>query len=240
MGTNTKKKVWLIIPAAGIGSRMQADVPKQYLKINNKPILLLTLECFNGHSDIAGVIVALNPDDPYWKNLKVNMDIPLYTVEGGKERSDSVFNALEYLLTVEQLDSDSWVMVHDAARPVLSKQDLNALLALRYKNSIGGLLATPVRDTMKRAKAGTHLVSHTEDRTDLWHALTPQLFYLGQLKSALDYCLEKNIAVTDEASALEAVGETPEIVEGSSHNIKITQPADLKLAKLLLTQDINA
>jgi len=241
--TNTdSQSVWVVIPAAGIGKRMQNDIPKQYLKINNKTIIEHTLDCFISHPAIAGVIVVLNTDDFYWKKNKLNTkpsQIPIYTVEGGSERSDSVMQGLDYLLMVERLSEDSWVMVHDAARPCLLKTDIDKLLAIRNESCVGGILASLVRDTMKRAieknivKTNAR-ISHTESRENLWHALTPQLFKLGELKNALEDCLEKGIAVTDEASAMEALGKQVELVEGSMSNLKITQPEDLVLAELLL------
>ena len=231
-------KVWVVIPAAGIGKRMQSDIPKQYLKINNKTVLQHTLDCFSHHSDIEGIIVVLQADDPYWNTAKINVsNKKFYTVEGGEERSDSVLNALEYLSLIEQLPEQTWLMVHDAARPCLQKKDIDALLQIRLNNGVGGILASPVRDTMKRAKSNSTQILHTEKRADLWHALTPQLFRLGELHEALKVCLEKEIEVTDEASALEAQGQSPLLVEGSSSNIKITQPADLELASWFLSRE---
>ena len=232
------EKVWVVIPAAGIGKRMQSDIPKQYLKIHGKAVLQHTLDCFSTHADIEGIIVALQDEDPYWKMAKIDVsEKKLYTVEGGEERSDSVLNSLEYLTLIEQLPEETWVMVHDAARPCLEKKDIDALLEIRATKTIGGILASPVRDTMKRAKAGSKQISHTENRTDLWHALTPQLFRLDELRAALKTCLEKGYEVTDEASAMEAQGKTPQLVEGSSNNIKITQPADLELASWFLSRN---
>ena len=235
------EKVWVVIPAAGIGKRMQSDIPKQYLTINDKTILEHTLNCFTSHPDVAGIIVILSSDDYYWKKIKLSAEAskkPLYTVEGGKERSDSVMQGLDYLAMVERLDEKSWVMVHDAARPCLLKKDIDRLLSIRSDSCVGGILASPVRDTMKRAlvgeNAGKNIISQTESRENLWHALTPQLFRLGEVKEALETCLEKGIVITDEASALEAMDKQVELVEGSSNNIKITQAADLELATLLL------
>ncbi len=223
---------------------MQSDIPKQYLTINNKTILEHTLNCFTSHPDVAGIIVVLSSDDYYWKKIKLSAEAskkPLYTVEGGKERSDSVMQGLDYLAMVERLDEKSWVMVHDAARPCLLKKDVDALLSIRSDSCIGGILASPVRDTMKRAVADENVektvISQTESRENLWHALTPQLFRLGELKEALETCFEKSIVITDEASALEAMGKPVELVEGSSNNIKVTQVADLELATLLLLQN---
>lgn len=241
MSNLEKGKVWVVIPAAGIGKRMQLDTPKQYLKINDKTVIEHTLDCFIDHPDVAGIVVALESDDCFWKTLKINYKKkPLYTVEGGKERCDSVSQTLEYLATVERIPEESWVMVHDAARPCLSRKDIDTLLAIRETESIGGILATPVRDTMKRAVSSKQVIAKTENREDLWHALTPQLFRLGTLRNALETCLEKGFEVTDESSALEALGVQPTLVEGSSSNIKITRATDLDLASWLLSQAPNA
>ena len=235
---SNNQRVWVIIPAAGIGKRMQSSIPKQYLKIDNRTILEHTLNCFISHADIAGIIVVLNSDDYYWKTVQKNLlskSKPVYTVEGGTERSDSVMQGIDYLLMIERIHDNSWIMVHDAARPCLLKKDIDALLSVRNQSSAGGLLASPVRDTMKRAIPNSKKISRTESRDNLWHALTPQLFRIGELKEALEHCLEKGIEVTDEASALEAVGKSVLLIEGSSNNIKVTQTDDLELATLLLT-----
>ena len=242
---NNANKVWVVIPAAGVGKRMQSDLPKQYLKINDETVLQHTLNCFSKHVDIEGIIVALHEDDPYWNSSKVDVKSKkLYTVEGGAERSDSVLNALTYLSLIEQVSDQTWVLVHDAARPCLLHKDLDALLQIRLNNQskelVGGILATPVRDTMKRSQSGNALISKTENREDLWHALTPQLFRLGELSDALKHCIDKELVITDEASALEAQGKFPILVEGSSSNIKITQAADLELATWFLSKKSNA
>lgn len=226
---------WVIIPAAGVGKRMQLDLPKQYFKIHNKTIIEHTLSCFAHHSEIAGIVVALDSDDPYWKLLELDaISNPIYTVEGGNERADSVVQALDYLSIVERVGSDSWVMVHDAARPCLSQVDLDTLLGIRKTSKVGGILSSRVRDTMKRSFPNQSKISNTETRKDLWHALTPQMFKLGQLRKAMACCYENNIEITDEASAIEAIGESPVLVEGSHNNIKITHPTDIELATCLL------
>ncbi len=244
--TDTKtSSVWVVIPAAGVGSRMELEQPKQYLKIGNKTIIEHTLECFKHRPDVAGIIVALSSDDPFWKQLNIKSgDMPIYTVEGGQERSDSVEQALDYLSMVERVNDDTWVMVHDAARPCVSQSDINALLEIRSGEGVGGILATPVRDTMKRSFSDQCFpdqsrISQTESRDHLWHALTPQLFKIGPLKSALQFCKEKLITITDEASALEAVGEHPQLVMGGHENIKVTFPSDIQYATFLLNKNIG-
>ncbi len=231
------EKVWLVIPAAGVGKRMQATIPKQYLKINDKTIIEHTVDCFTKHPDITGIVVAVDSEDPFWNHLNINtFKIPLYTVEGGAERYESVNRALEYLALVEGVDENNWIMVHDAARPCLSQEDLNKLLELRNSNSVGGILAIPVRDTMKRTGKTNNTIVKTEVRDGLWHALTPQLFRLGVLRKALEHCLKKGLIVTDESSAIEAMGEFPEVVEGRSSNIKVTRPEDLEYVSWILSQ----
>lgn len=239
MTEQQSNKVWVLIPAAGIGKRMNSDIPKQYLKISDKSIIEHTLQCFTDHPEVAGIIVALNGDDPYWKSLKIDYQKkPLYTVEGGHERSDSVIQTLDYLLSVERVSDSTWVMVHDAARPCVTKKDIDLLLKIRNTESIGGILASPVKDTMKRSVQNGVDIKRTESRKNLWHALTPQLFRAGDLLRALNTCIDKGIEVTDESSAMEALGAHPTLVEGSSANIKITQPEDLEYANWILSKSV--
>ena len=172
--------------------------------------------------------------------------MPIYTVEGGQERCESVMQGLDYLSMVERLKKDQWVMVHDAARPCLISKDIDALLALINQTDdsangavIGGILATPVKDTMKRAKQGTNTILKTESRDDLWHALTPQLFRLGELYDALEQGLDAQANMTDEASALERLDKFPVLVEGSATNIKITHPGDVEIATDFLSSKLQ-
>lgn len=221
--------VWVVIPAAGIGARMQADRPKQYLPLVGRTVIEHTLACFETHPLVAGIVVAVSPEDEYWGKLTVAAAV--HTVQGGKERANSVLNALDYLAVALRIPASAWVLVHDAARPCLPRTDLDKLLAARSTcGEVGALLAMPVRDTMKRAILGTAMVSHTEERDGLWHALTPQMARLGVLRSALARALDAGVAVTDEASALEWSGLHPQLVEGDARNIKVTRPADLDLA----------
>lgn len=227
-------KVWVVIPAAGVGARMQADRPKQYLPLAGKTVIEHTLACFTGHPAVAGIVVAISAGDPYWPELPIH-DSQVFTAPGGKERADSVLNGLDYLLNELQVTPETRVLVHDAARPCLSRHDLNQLLVAGMDERAGAILAVPVRDTMKRARAATppH-ISHTEDRNGLWHALTPQMAQLGVLRAALADALRQGLPVTDEASALEHAGLHPLLVEGDGRNIKITRPADLALAAFFL------
>ncbi len=229
-----KANNWVVIPAAGVGARMQADRPKQYLPLRGKTVLEHTLGIFLEHPQIAGVVVAISASDAYWAALKLTHP-KLYVCLGGRERADSVLNGLNYLSEQLQVASDAWVLVHDAARPCLSQQDLALLLASQAQAAgQGALLAMPVRDTMKRAQPQSQYIAFTENREGLWHALTPQMAKLDLLQSALVDALKQEAIITDEASALEWIGLNPLLIEGDARNIKITRPADLALAAFFL------
>lgn len=218
----------VVVPAAGVGKRMQANKPKQYLELAGKTILEHTLERLLSHPAINNIYLALGVDDPYFQQLKIATHPNIIRVDGGKERSDSVLSALNAMPQNHQ-----WVLVHDAARPCLTHQDLDKLLALATDNT-GGILATRVRDTMKRSD-NLDQVLHTESRDNLWHALTPQFFPLEQLRTALQQALSRGVEVTDEASAIEWAGGEVKLVEACASNIKITKPEDLQLAEFYLT-----
>ena len=216
-----------IVPAAGIGSRMGADCPKQYLTLAGKTILEHTLGCLLSHPAIARVIVALAPHDEWFEQLAVAADPRVLRVEGGSERAYSVLNALH-------VAEGKWVLVHDAARPCLTQGDLDALIACAMACD-GAILGSRVRDTMKRTDGAGNIVA-TVEREQLWHALTPQMFPTGTLKRALEEGLALGALITDEASAMERAGFTVKMVEGRADNIKVTRPEDLSLAELFLQQ----
>ena len=230
----TSPRVVAVIPAAGVGSRMQADRPKQYLSLNGKTILEHTIDALLNHPLIDDVIVAISQGDEYFDQLGLRQK-PIRVVEGGKERADSVLNG------ILSLDENDWALVHDAARPCVDDADISNLLSLIGSEDVtGGILATPVRDTMKRVKPLSNIISHTEDRDGLWHALTPQLFPAMLLKRALQEGLAQGVSITDEASAMEFAGHSVAMVSGSPANIKITHPADLPLAEFYLKQKFSA
>ena len=224
------KQFTVVVPAAGIGKRMGAACPKQYLLIAGKSIIEHTLDRLLEHPQIARVIVVLHPNDVKFAQLAIAANPLINVVTGGDERSDSVLAGLE---SVDP--NEYWVLVHDAARPCLDLGDLTLLLNLAEEGDIGGILAAPVRDTMKRA-SNENVVIKTESRENLWHALTPQLFPLLQLKTALKSAQSKQIAITDEASAIEYMGGQVKLVAGRASNIKVTQPEDIYLATYYLTQ----
>lgn len=225
-------KIWAVIPAAGIGTRMQADVPKQYLKIKGKCLLEYTLERFCSSAAISAVVVALAKNDNWWPGLGIVGHEKLSQTTGGVERCHSVLNGLRALT---QAAADDWVLVHDAARPCLRPEDMNKLITEVSESGKGGLLAIPVRDTMKRADDSNQVIE-TVDRIGLWHALTPQMFRLDELTRAIESALEQGRLVTDEAQAMEYKHAQPILVEGHADNIKVTRPRDLILAELYLSQ----
>lgn len=231
---NKKQNIWVIIPAAGVGKRMGSDTPKQYLTLNDKTVIEHTLDVFDSHDSISEIIVAVSNEDEYWPSLNVTLSKPLHKTNGGKERCDTVLNGLIFL--EDKAAADDWVLVHDAARPCLRLEDLTLLLETLQENEIGGILAIPVRDTMKRSIENTKLIKKTVDRECLWHALTPQMFRFSLLKNALESALTNNEIITDEASAIELVGYHPVLVEGHADNLKITRPEDLALAAFFLKQ----
>lgn len=223
----------VVIPAAGMGRRMGADRPKQYLPLAGRTVIEHTIACFDGHPAVSGIVVAIAPDDRWWPELDIRTQAqtPLSTVPGGEERAHSVLSALDCL--VDHCADDDWVLVHDAARPCLARADLDRLIGRALSDAVGGLLAAPVRDTMKRGD-GRGRVARTEERAGLWHALTPQMFRYGLLRRALGEALASGAPVTDESSAVERLGLLPLLVEGAATNLKITHPDDLPLAERLL------
>ncbi|WP_192458795.1 2-C-methyl-D-erythritol 4-phosphate cytidylyltransferase [Musicola keenii] len=217
-----------VLPAAGNGSRMCSDRPKQYLTIHDRTIIEHTLSALLQHPRIRRIVVAVSAGDTYFARLPLASDPRIQVVTGGRERADSVLAGLS------QIQDAEWVLVHDAARPCLHPDDLERLLMLTRESEIGGILAVPVRDTMKRGDNGR--ITHTVSRDELWHALTPQLFPLALLRDCLSKALQDGATITDEASALEYCGYQPRLVPGRSDNIKVTRPEDLALAEFYLTR----
>ena len=224
---------WAVVPAAGIGERMQSDRPKQYLQLEDKLVIEHTLQRLASHPEIKGIVIAVAQEDGWWPTVSKVLSCPLYVVIGGKQRSYSVLKALDKLSTL--VTDDPWVLVHDAARPCIRQEDINRLLSMLSKHDVGGLLGIPVNDTVKRT-GDDNVILETIERQNLWRASTPQMFRLVLLKSALETSMDQNITVTDEASAIEFAGFEPVMVEGHSDNIKITVSTDLALAQLFMQQ----
>jgi len=220
-------RFWVVIPAAGVGARMQADRPKQYLQVAGRSILEHSLACFLDHPGLQGLVVCLAADDPWWGGLPCASDPRIQRAVGGAERADSVLSGLQRLLDLGA-GADDWVLVHDAARPNLARSDLDHLLLTLADDPVGGLLAVPARDTLKRIGIDGRILE-TLERSHIWQAFTPQMFHLGHLRQALADALRAGAAVTDEASALEWAGQLPRLVEGRGDNFKVTRPEDLSL-----------
>ncbi len=222
---------WAVVPAAGVGKRMQADKPKQYLPLAGKTVIEQTLQRLLDADVFSAVVVAISKQDPYWPELAVSADNRVITAPGGKERADSVLSGLSALSAMAA--EDDWVFVHDAARPCITSVDILALLKQCQDHPVGGILALSSHDTLKLADDGE--ICETVDRSRIWRALTPQMFRYGMLKQALTEH-QGDLAITDEASALELSGFKPALVEGRSDNIKITRPEDLALAEFYREQ----
>lgn len=223
----SEPKHWLIIPAAGIGSRMAADIPKQYLKIHDKSILQTTIEAMASSKRFEGVFVGLNPDDRYFSSLSIESEAPVATYIGGAERAETVLAGLNALSPLAA--SDDWIWVHDAARPRISKSEISDLEEELRKTDVGALLVLPSTDTMKQQSSDGEL--KTVDRTTLWRAQTPQVFRYGKLMEALKAGLSADWVITDESSAIERAGFAPRLVVGNGTNIKVTLPEDLAVAE---------
>lgn len=223
------RRYYAIVPAAGSGSRFGAEMPKQYLPILGRPLIFHTLAVLCAHPAIERVWVVLSPEDAYWRRHDwAALGPKLETLAcGGATRAETVGNALRAAAMVAR--DDDWVMVHDAARPCLSRVLLDRLIEELRDDPVGGLLAVPVADTVKRADAAGR-VAATEPRDGLWQAQTPQMFPYAVLRDALLQCQ----AVTDEAGAIEATGLKPRLVKSDTTNLKVTYPADLALAGWIL------
>ncbi|NYS60195.1 2-C-methyl-D-erythritol 4-phosphate cytidylyltransferase [Vreelandella salicampi] len=218
---------WLIVPAAGQGKRMGAALPKQYLTLAGAPILAVTLARLHAALPHARLVLCLDEQDRWFDPAWVPF-AHWQRVSGGAERMDSVLNALQAI----DATGDDVVLVHDVARPCVSTADVCALEQAATQHASGALLAMPVADTMKRESDGAS--ARTEPRDGLWHALTPQGFRYALLCQALVHAREHDTLVTDEASAVEAIGHTPKLVSGRRDNLKVTHPDDLALAAAIL------
>ncbi len=226
-------RVWAVVPAAGRSRRLGGDRPKQYLPLHGRTVLAWVLSRLASCAAVEGIVVALAADDSDWRELDptAGIDKPVQVVTGGTERQDSVRAGLAAL--AGRLGPEDWVLVHDAARPCVHREDLDKLVAVVQTEDHGGLLAVPVSDTLKRADAGGHVVA-TVPREHIWRALTPQMFRYTRLEEALQDAVTAGLALTDEAAAMERAGHAPRLVEGRADNIKITYRSDLALAAQIL------
>lgn len=233
MLSSNNPRYWFVIPAAGIGTRMNAGKPKQYLILGSRTILEHTLSRIFSLPNLAGVVVALSPEDTHWKSLTIFNNPLIHIATGGASRAESVLNSLDYLSG--RASSKDWVLVHDAARPCVTLASIKKLCDELTDSQIGGILSVPVSDTIKRV-ADLNEIQATVDRSPLWQAQTPQMFRYQLLRDCLTSALTNNQNITDESSALELCGYKPLVIEGRSDNIKVTRPDDLVLAEFILQQ----
>ena len=229
-----KDKYFLVVPASGIGQRMNSRIPKQYIKLGNDlTILDQCLEVMLSNEIISGFVVALDKKDTHFKSSKFAKDSKLISIaSGGKERFNSVFNALSAL--DQTAKPSDWVLVHDAVRPCIKKEDVVKLIDEVADDQVGGILSTRVFDTVKQKNKNGLVL--TIDRQKLYIAQTPQMFRYGILKEAVEKAVERNLHITDESEAVERLGYSIRIVDGSSSNIKITTQKDIDLANYFLKQ----
>ncbi len=230
-------RFWAVVPAAGVGKRMAGAVPKQYLPLLGRPLIEQTLSRLLTHPKISGVFVALSEEDGWWSSTSFADDPRVVRVRGGEERCHSVLNVLQAM--GKQAAETDWVLVHDAARPCVHREDLDNLMDQLDDDPVGGLLGVPLHDTVKSVATGERVVT-TIPREPLWRAFTPQMFRLGMLRKALSDALDSGKLVTDDASAMELAGFQPRMVEGRSDNIKVTCPEDLALAAFYLDRQSSA
>ena len=223
-------RAWAVVPAAGSGRRMGSTTAKQYLPLRGRPLLAHALAPLLDCERIEAVVLVVAPDDTRWQS-SIASGPRLLIAAGGPERCHSVLNGLEAL--ADRAAAEDWVLVHDAARPCVPAADVEALFEQLEQDAVGGLLALPLADTLKRAD-DQHRVADTVPRDGLWRALTPQMFRYGLLSKALAAAIDSGEHVTDEAAAMELAGHRPALVAGSGANLKVTTPADLALAEAVL------
>ena len=234
-------KIWALIPCGGNGSRAQSDIPKQYRVIAGKPMVMHTLAAFEQVDRLAGGLVVIAQADDYFPRMLKELENTIFSIasQAGNTRATTVFNGLIALLQ-QGVAATDWVLVHDAARCLITPEQINALIdACLYdegSEAVGGLLALPLPDTLKSEQSGR--VAATLGRNDKWLAQTPQMFRIGTLLQALeaagDLSDASNVLITDESSAMERLGYSPKLVRGSAQNFKVTYPEDFALAEALL------
>ncbi len=224
-------RFWAVVPAAGRGSRMAEAMPKQYLPLAGVSVLHRALAPLEAEARITGIVLVVAPDDPFANDYRPLTAKPLTVVHGGAQRCDSVGNGLRAL--EGEADGQDWIIVHDAARPCLHRDDLTRLIDTLSSHPSGGLLAAPIHDTLKRATPAG-VVLETVDRCGLWRALTPQMFRFGLLRDALAAAGATGLNVTDEAAAMQLAGHTVQLVEGRPDNIKVTRSADMDQAERII------
>jgi len=225
--------IWVIVPAAGCGSRFGGAIPKQYVPIAGQSLLAHTLHALLSHPRVRAAMVVLAQGDTHWPGWTDFLGKPLHTCVGGATRAASVLAGLHAL--PPDIQADDWVLVHDAARPNVQADDLSRLLEIGCAEAYGAILAAPLYDTLKRA-TDEGRIERTEPRAQLWRALTPQLFRRYPLACALQSAMDKGMEITDEAMAMEQQGAQPRLVKGASSNFKITTMDDWARFEFELSQ----
>ena len=235
--------IWGLVAAAGAGLRFGAETPKQFVSLAGRPVLAHAVDALAADGRVRSVMVVLPPGDPAFRRLDLRFGCEVLLAEGGDDRSGSVANGLARLAAVAGAGPGDWVLVHDAARPCLHPEDLAALIDAGLRHPTGALLAAPVRDTLKRARAGAAnaeaVVDATVSRDRMWRALTPQMFRVSDLAAALAEAAGRGAAITDDAQAMEGWAARrgrppPRLVEARHENLKITAPGDLDTAGRVL------
>jgi 2-C-methyl-D-erythritol 4-phosphate cytidylyltransferase len=234
---NSPEKCWVVIPAAGIGKRFDKKVAKQYTYLDGKTILEHSITPFLQGKNFSGILVAISEGDKQWKNLSFPGKERIISITGGNERFHSVYNALDFL--ANDLSDEDWVITHDAARPCLTLSLIRNLQQELSSHPVGGLVAMPIKETIKQADEQSNIIKQTLDRRHLWSAQTPQMFRYGILFKAFRHCMQNNIEATDEAMAVESIGYEPKIILGSPRNIKITLQEDFGLAETFKKEEQN-
>ena len=231
-----KQKIIALVPAAGTGTRFGDALPKQYLDIAGRPLIFHALQALSKVSRITGITVVLSPDDNHWQNFQAHWELLGDRIStamvGGNSRGETITNGLGAIAGALHMNADDWVLVHDAARPCIRAELVEQFIDELENDPVGGLLALPLNDTIKFAD-GNLRVEKTIPRESLWRAQTPQMFRFGMLRKALAGCVE----ATDEAQAIESLGYQAKLVMGDSANLKVTYAPDLKLARMLLTEN---
>jgi len=229
-------KFAVVVPAAGVGKRFGPGIPKQYRQVAGLPLICHTLSRLLAVTP-ERIVVAVSDEDDHWRRLPDFRHDAIRVVSGGPERAISVLHCLEFLAT--ELQPADWVLVHDVARPCVTREDIQLLVNSLADHPVGGILAAPVADTLKRVGAGQAILG-TEDRSQLWAAMTPQMFRFGLLKEAVEVALAAGVLPTDESSAVERLGLVPKVVMGRRDNLKLTRPEDLAIIEAVLLQQAAA
>ena len=222
---------WAIVPAAGVGRRFSADIPKQFHQLHGELVAQHTLSRLIGINSIKRIVAPCDPSSGYWSRVRATSDPKVQLIPGGETRARSVLNGL--VAIQQDADPDDWVLVHDMARPCITSMDINKLIDDLREHPVGGFLAAPINETLKLVTSD-NIVTKTVDRTQYRIAQTPQMFRVGLLREAIQKMLDNNLEPTDEASAIEHTGNQAVVIEGRQDNIKITRREDLMIAEAIL------